>query len=326
MRRREFMTLLGGAVTAWPLAARAQQPALPVIGYLGQTSAEAYAGRLKAFRQGLGDMGYVESRNVTIEYRWEDNDNSRLPDLAADLVRRQVRVIVGGPPQAAAAKAATKTIPIVFTGAPDPVQIGFVASLSRPGGNLTGITSMGTEIGGKQLGLMHELLPSATHFGLLANPNGLVFGGPMAKDMQAAAQALGGRIEVFSAGTVNEIDSAFASLTEKRVEALFVSPSIFFTSRRLQFATLAARHAVPTVYNDRGYVEVGGLMSYGTSGAEIERQAGVYAGRILRGEKPADLPVFRASRFELVINLQTAKTLGITLPPGLLASADEVIE
>jgi putative ABC transport system substrate-binding protein len=263
---------------------------------------------------------------VAIEYRWADNQPSRWPEFAADLVRRQVSVIVGVAPMAAAAKAATTTIPIVFNGAPDPVQIGLVAGLGRPGGNLTGVTSMGTEIGGKQLSLMHELLPSAARYALLLNPTNLVFGGPMANEMQSGAAALGRQLDLLAAGTIREVDSAFASLAEKRTEALFVSPSLFFASRRVQFATLATRYAIPAIYGSREYAEVGGLMSYGTSAADDERQTGVYVGRILKGEKPANLPVLRATKFELIINLQTARTLGITVPPGLIAAADEVIE
>jgi putative ABC transport system substrate-binding protein len=324
MKRREFITLIGGAA-AWPHAVRAQQAAMPVIGYLGQTSAQAEANRLLAFRQGLSDMGYVEGRNVTIEYRWADTP-SRNRELVADLVRQQVSVIVAIAPAAAVAKAATTTIPIVFWGAPDAVQTGWVASLNRPGGNLTGITDMGTEIGGKQLGFMHDLLPLAVRYALLVNPNGLIIGGPLEKEMQSAAASLGGQVEVLTAGTIGDIDRAFASLAEKRTECLFVAPGVFFANRRVQLATLATRHAVPTIYASRDFVEVGGLMSYGSVTGVTIRQVGVYVGRILKGEKPADLPVLRASKFELVINLQTARTLGITVPPGLLAIADEVIE
>jgi putative ABC transport system substrate-binding protein len=324
MNRRNLITLIGGAAV-WPVAARAQ--AMPVIGYIGQSSAEAYASRLRGFRLGLGDTGYSEGQNVMIEYRWAGDDNRRYPELVANLVRRQVSVLVPDPPLAAvAAKAATATIPIVFRLAPDPVQVGLVNSLNKPGGNATGVTSMGTEIGGKQLSLAHQLLPSAERLALLLNSTNLVFGGPLAKEMQSAATALGSRMEVLSASTIAEIDSAFASIAAKRIEALFVSPSILFGNRRVQFASLATRYAVPTMYSSRDFVEVGGLMSYGASSEDMDRQTGVYVGRILKGTKPADLPVARASKFELVINMQTARTLGLTVPPTLLAVADEVIE
>jgi putative ABC transport system substrate-binding protein len=325
IRRRDFITIVGGAV-AWPIAARAQQAATPVIGYLGATSAEAYTNRLRSFRQGLSDTGYVEGRNVTIEYGWANSVPGRLSELAADLVRRRVSVIVGNAPAAVAAKAATKTIPIVFSGALDPVQIGLVESLNQPGGNLTGVTSMGTEIGGKQLSLMRELLPKAMHYALLLNPINLIFGGPLEKEMQSVAASFGAEVELLNARTIGEIDSVFSSLAEKRIEALFVSPSAFFEGRRVQLTTLANRYAIPTLYDRREFVEIGGLISYGTNNTEMERQVGIYAGRILRGEKPADLPVLRATKFELVINLSTAKAIGISVPSVLLALADEVIE
>jgi putative ABC transport system substrate-binding protein len=325
MRRRDFITLLGGAAAAWPAATRAQQGTVPVIGYLGSTEA-ADVVRLRSFRQGLSDAGFIEGRNVTIEYRWSEDVPGRSREQAADFVRRNVSVIVGVTPAAAAAKSLTDTIPIVFWGAPDPVQVGQVASLSRPNGNITGVTSMGTEIGGKQLSLARQLLPSAVRFALLLNPTNMVFGTPLAREMQTAATAVGARIEVFSASTITEIDGAFASIADAKIEALFVSPSIFFTNRRVQFATLATRYALPAVYAGRDFVEVGGLMSYGTDPNATYRQGGVYVGRILKGEKPGDLPVIRASNFELVINLQTARTLGLTIPPNLLAIADGVIE
>jgi putative ABC transport system substrate-binding protein len=325
VRRREFITLLGGAAAAWPLAARAQQSALPVVGYIGST-AEMDAPRLRAFRQGLDEAGYVEGRNVAVDYRGTGNIGGRGAELAAELVRRQVSVIVGVAPSAAGAKAATSTIPIVFWGSPDPVQVGLVASLNRPGGNVTGVIDMGTEIGGKQLALMHELLPAATRFALLLNPTGLVFGGPLAKEMQSVAAGLGCKLDVLTASTIGEVDSTFASLVEKRTEALFISPGVFFTNRLVQFATLASRYAIPTIYVNRAFAEVGGLMSYGSSEAEMHRQVGLYVGRILKGEKPADLPVLRPSKFELVINAGTAKALGLTVPSSLLATADEVIE
>jgi putative ABC transport system substrate-binding protein len=325
MKRREFITLLSGAAAAWPLAARAQQQAMPVVGYVGSTP-EADAPRLRAFRQGLGEAGYVEGRNVAIEYRGTGNVRGRGAELAADLVRRQASVIVGVAPSAAGAKAATSTIPIVFWGSPDPVQVGLVASLNRPGGNVTGVIDMGTEIGGKQVSLMHQLLPAATRYALLLNPNGLVFGGPLTKEMQSVAAGLGGQIDVLTASTIGEIDSTFASLAEKRTEALFISPSVFFTDRLVQLATLASRHALPAIYVNRAFPEVGGLMSYGSSEADMHRQVGLYVGRILKGEKPAELPVLRPTKFELVINAGTAKALGLTVPSNLLATADQVIE
>jgi putative ABC transport system substrate-binding protein len=324
VKRREFITLVGGA-TAWPLVARAQQLAIPVIGYIGSL-AEADVNRLRWFRQGLGEAGFVEGRNVTIEYRWTQSAPGRSQELVADLVRRQVSVIIGVSPSAAVAKAATNTIPIVFWGSPDPVQVGLVASLNRPGGNVTGVIDMGTELGGKRISLMHELLPSAVRYALLVSPNGLIIGGPLEKEMQSVANALGAQIEILTPGTIDEIDRAFAALAEKRTEALFVSPGVFYANRRVQFATLAARYAIPTLYGSRTHVEVGGLMSYSANEAEMHRQVGLYAGRILRGEKPADLPVLRPTKFELVINLGTAKALGLAVPPTLLSTADEVIE
>jgi putative ABC transport system substrate-binding protein len=325
MRRRDFISLLGGAAAAWPLTARAQRAVMPVVGYVG-TTPEADAVRLRAFRQGLGEAGYVEGRNVAIEYRGTGNVQGRGAELAADLVRRQVSVIVGTPPTAAGAKAATSAIPIVFWGAPDPVQAGLVASLNRPGGNVTGVINMGTEIGGKQLALMHEFVPAATRYALLLQPNNLVFRSPLAKEMQSAAAGLGCQLDVLTASTIGEIDSAFASFVEKRTDALFISPSVFFANRLVQFATLASRHAIPAIYVDRSFPVVGGLMSYGSSEADMLRQAGLYVGRTLKGEKPADLPVLRPTKLELVINAGTAKSIGLTVPPNLLAIADEVIE
>jgi putative tryptophan/tyrosine transport system substrate-binding protein len=321
--RREFIAGLGGAAV-WPLAARAQQ-ARPVIGYLG-SMAGADVNRLRAFRQGLGEAGFAEGRNVTIEYRETSAGDPRLPELAADLIRRHVSVIVAIPPVAARVKAVTSTIPIVFWGVVDPVQVGLVASLNRPGANVTGVISMGSEIGGKQLSLMHELLPSAVRYALLGNPDGLVIGGPMAEEMQSLAGRLGGQMEVLEAATIGEIDNTFASLAQKRTEALFVAPGTFFANRRVQFATLATRYAIPTIYPFREFVEVGGLMSYGASMTDMQRQVGLYAGRVLMGVKPADLPVLRPTKFELVINAGTAKALGLAIPPTLLAIADEVID
>jgi putative ABC transport system substrate-binding protein len=326
MRRRDFLTLLGGAAT-WPLTASAQQTAVPVIGYLSAASPETAAPLIAAFRKGLGETGYVEGRNVAIEYYFAHQDLGRLPELAADLVGRRVALIIapGSTPAALAAKAATTTIPIIFQIGGDPVQIGLVASLNRPGGNVTGIVSMTVELGAKRLDLLHELLPAAARFGVLANPNN-----PISKslimDAQAAASTIGREIEALSAGTNREIDAAFATLLQKRTDALLVSPDTLFLDRRVQLVTLAARHAVPTIYPYREHAEIGGLMSYGVNTTEIYRLVGLYTGRILKGEKPGELPVIQAAKFELIINLQSARTIGLDVPPALLARADEVIE
>ncbi len=300
---------------------------MPVVGYLYAGSPEPSAIQVAAFRKGLSETGYVEGRNVAIEFRWAHNEIDRLPELAADLVRRRVAVIVtpGSVTPALAAKAATTTIPIVFSSGADPVQSGLVASLNRPGGNVTGFSTMSNEIGAKRLGLLHELLPGAARFAVLVNPNS-----PTAelqiKDAQAAASTIGRQVEILYAGTNSEIDTAFASLVQKRADALLVSSEGFFTNRRVQLVTLAARHAVPAIYHVREFAEAGGLMSYGPSQTDQWRQVGIYVGRILKGEKPADLPVMRPTKFEFIINLQTARLLGITVPPTLLAIADEVIE
>jgi putative ABC transport system substrate-binding protein len=331
MRRREFITLLGGAAVAlslpWPPAAHAQQPAMPVVGFLEAGSPEPSAGRVAAFRRGLSETGFVEGKNVTIEFRWAYNDNNRLPELAADLVRRRVAVIaaVSTAAPGLAAKAATSTIPIVFQTGSDPVKDGLVLSLNRPGGNVTGLTSMNMELMPKRLGLLHELIPGAARFAVLVNPSNPAAESVTA-DMQAAAASIGRPIEVLTAGTSGEIDTAFARLLQKRADALLVSPDALFESRFVQIVTLATRHAVPAISNNRAFAEAGGLMSYGTSLNDQLRQTGIYTGRILKGEKPADLPVMRATRFEFIINLQTAKILGVDLPPALLAQADEVIE
>jgi ABC-type uncharacterized transport system substrate-binding protein len=324
--RREFIALLGSGVTGWPIAARAQQAAMPVIGYLDGGSPETSAHIVAAFRKGLSESGYVEGRDVVIEYRWAEANYDRMPALAADLARRQVAVIVAmGTPSAFAAKAATTAIPIVFGGGVDPVQAGLVSSLSQPGGNVTGVTSMNAEIEAKRLGLLYELLPRATRFAVLVNPNN-----PLAesdiKGAQASAVAIGRQIEILTATTNREIDAAFASLVQKRADALLIGPDVFFTNRRVQLATLAVRHAVPAIYAFREFAEAGGLMSYGTSGTDRDSQVGVYTGRILKGEKPENLPILRPTKFEFVINLQTARMLGLDVPPTLLARADEVIE
>ena len=327
MRRRNFISLVGGAV-AWPLASRAQQPAMPVIGFLRPGSPEPNAHLVAAFRRGLDETGYVEGRNVSVEYRWAHNDDDRLPELAADLVRLRVSVIVapGSTTAAVAAKSATKTIPIVFSGGGDPVQTGLVASLNRPGGNVTGVSSMSGDLGAKRLGLLQELVPRAERFVLLVNPNN-PFAEAYVTDVRTAAAAIGRRqIEVLTASTSHDIDIAFATLVKGRADALLIGPDPLFVSRRLQLATLATRHAVPAIYPFREDAEAGGLMSYGPSNTDLVRQAGIYTGRVLKGEKPADMPILRATRFDLIINLTTAKALGLEVPPTLLARADEVID
>ena len=327
IRRRDFITLLGGAAAAWPLAARAQQPAVPVIGYLYSGTPEASASWVAAFRKGLSESGFSEGHNVAIEYRWAYNDPARLPELAADLVRRRVAVIVtpGIAASVLAAKDATTTIPIVFRTGGDPIELGFVASLNQPGGNVTGINTMSLEIGAKRVGLLHELLPHAERFAVLLNPND-----PNAdhytKDMQAAASTIGWQIEFLGASNIREIDLAFANLAQKRLDALLVVPQGLLFNRRVQIVTQVTRYALPAVYPNREFAEIGGLMSYGPNSADEFRLTGVYTGRILKGEKPGDLPVLRTSTFELVINLQTARIFGIAIPPSLLAIADEAIE
>jgi ABC-type uncharacterized transport system substrate-binding protein len=326
VKRREFIALLGGAAAAWPLAARAQQH-VPVIGFLEIRSAETIAERLRAFRQGLKETGYVEGENVAIDYRWAEQID-RLPELAADLVRRKVAVIVtpAGFGTAMAAKAATTTIPIVFNVGDDPVRRGLVASLARPGGNLTGTNFFGAELGAKRLELLRELVPAATHVAVLVNPADVANTETTLRDVEAAAHAMGLQIQVLNASTTREIDSAFATVVRERPDALFVGPGAFFTGRRIQLANLAARSGVPAIYPVRDNVEAGGLMSYGTSLMDAYRQVGVYAGRILKGAKPADLPVVQSSKFEVVINASTARMLGISVPDKLLVAADEVIE
>jgi putative ABC transport system substrate-binding protein len=325
MKRRQFIAGLGGAA-AWPLAARAQQPAMPVIGVLNATSSVGYARELVAFRQGLNESGYVEGRNVAIEYRSAEGQYDRLPSLAADLVRRRVSVIatIGGIPSALAAKSATTTIPIVFEVGVDPVEMGLIVSLSRPGGNITGVTNLNVELGPKKLELLHELIPTATIIGLLvnpANPNIEI----VSKDMQVAARALDVEVDVLHASTDREIDDVFASLIRSRARSLVINPDPFFVSRMEQLVVLTVRYAMPTIYN-REFAAAGGLIGYGASSTDAYRLVGVYTGRVLGGAKPADLPVQQSTRVELVINLKTAKTLGITFPTGLLVRAEEVIE
>jgi len=327
LRRREFITLLGGAAITWPIAARAQQPAMPVIGFLNNTSPEANADLLRAFRQGLKETGFVEGENVAVDYRWADNQLDRLPALATDLAHRRVAVIVttGGNTAASAAKAATTTIPIAFVVGEDPVRVGLVASLARPGGNLTGINFLTAELGAKRLGLLRELMPAATRVAVLVNPVG-----PNAettvKDVEPAGRATGLQIQFLNASTSGEINSAFATIVRERPDTLLVAADPFFTSRRSQMVQLAAHHSVPAIYSGRQFPEIGGLMSYGASLTDALRQVGVYAGRILKGAKPVDLPVVQSTKFELVINTETARMLGLEIPPALLARADEVIE
>jgi putative ABC transport system substrate-binding protein len=327
MRRREFIAFVGSAATVWPLGASAQQTVIPVIGYLSQGAPEANAYLLTAFRKGLSEGGYAEGKNLAIEYRWAHNDLARLPELATELVSRRVAVIVtvAGTSATLAAKAATTTIPIIFTTGSDPVQIGLVASLNRPGGNVTGINAMQVEAQEKRLGLLHELLPATTRFAVLTNPRNPMTDA-LLTNTRAAAASISGHVEVFAVNTIRDIDTAFASLGQHPVGLLLVSPDPLFDSRRAQLVTLSARHAVPAIYPFREYVEAGGLMSYGTNFLDIARLAGTYTARVLKGEKPADLPVFRATKFEFVLNLQTARMIGITVPAMLLSSADEVIE
>jgi putative tryptophan/tyrosine transport system substrate-binding protein len=327
MKRREFITLLGGAA-AWPLAAGAQQPAMPVIGLLDNRAAETTADRLRGFHRGLRESGYVEGESVSIVYRWADGDNRRLPELAADLIRRQVAVIAatGGTPTALAAKAATATIPIVFAVPEDPVGLGLVASLPRPGGNLTGVNFFNAEVAAKRLELMRELVPSAKRVAVLVNPTNAANMEANLRQLQPAAETLGAEIEVVRAASSREIDAAFAAMARERPDMLFVMGDALFNSRRLQLAMLAARHMLPASYASRDYPVSGGLMSYGTDVTDAFRQVGFYVGRILKGARPADLPAVQAAKFQLVINAQTARLLDLTVPPQLLARADEVIE
>jgi putative ABC transport system substrate-binding protein len=327
LKRRDFITLLGGAAAAWPLAARAQQPAPPVVGFLGSETADLWESRVRAFRKGLSETGYDEGRNVVIEYRWANGRYDQLPALAADLVRRPVTVIaaLGGVPSARAARLATATIPIVFYIGGDPVEVGLVASLNRPGGNLTGLTTLNVEVGPKRLEALHELVPSATTFALLVNPTN-PDSGVLSKDAEQAAHALGLQLRVLQASGEQDFEAVFASLNQLGAGGLIVGIDPFLGGRSEQIAALAARYKVPVIWNNREYPEVGGLMSYGSNRIDQYRLAGGYTGRILKGEKPADLPIQQATRIELVVNLKAAKALGIDVPPSLLIRADEVIE
>jgi putative tryptophan/tyrosine transport system substrate-binding protein len=327
MQRREFIAGLVAAA-AWRQAAWAQQARTPAIGFLGPDSPAMLGGRLRAFHQGLGEAGYVEGRNVAIEYRWAENDNDRIPDLVADLVRHGVDVIAtpGSTAGAIAAKALTRTVPIVFATGADPVRNGLVASLSRPGGNLTGVTLLGVEIGQKQLQLLHEVLPSATTMALLVNPTNASIAGTTTKELQAAARTLGLELYVVNAGAERDFDAVFASLARLRPGGLIIAPDIFFGSRLSQLGALTLQHGVPAIHQFRAFAVAGGLMSYGTDVADAFRLAGVYTGRILKGEKPTDLPVQQSTKIELLINVKTAKALGLVIPETLLATADAVIQ
>jgi len=327
MRRREFITLLGGTAATWPLAARAQQPTMPVIGFLGPTSPDVFSDRIRGFHRGLKETGYVEGENLTIAYRWAEGQFDRLPALAAELVRRQVAVIAAGAISAAfAAKAATTTIPILFVIPEDPVGLGLVASLARPGGNMTGVNLLAAEVVAKRLELLRALIPGAARVAVLINPADAKTSESTLRDVDTAARAIGLQIQVARARTIGEVDAAFAAFGRERPDALFLGADPFFTSRRIQLANLASRHAIPMTSATREITDVSGLMSYGANIPDAWHQVGAYTGRILKGAKPADLPVVQATKLELVINAQTARILGLTVPTSLLATADEVIE
>jgi putative ABC transport system substrate-binding protein len=328
MRRREFIGLVGGVAITWPLASRAQQRAIPVIGYLGAQSPELWASRVRAFRQGLNETGYIEGQNVAIEYRWAEGHYDRYPAFVAEFIANDVTLIVaaGSTPAIVAAKAATATIPIVFLTAADPVQAGFVSSLNRPGGNLTGVTALSLELTSKQLELLHEFVPTAKVVGLLLNPTNPVLAEAQSKDMPATARRLGLELPILHARSEAEFDSVFASLVQLRAGGLVIGGETLFTTGSEKLAALSLRHAMPAIYQFREFAAAGGLISYGASLLDAHRLTGVYAGQILRGEKPADFPVQQATKLELVINLKAAKTLGLTVPPSLLARADEVVE
>jgi putative tryptophan/tyrosine transport system substrate-binding protein len=327
VKRREFVALLGGTATVWPLAAHAQQPAIPVIAYFSSSTPEGFSGNLRALRQGLKESGYVEGENLAIEYRWAENEAERLPELAADLVRRQVKVIVTiGPPASMAAGNVTTTIPIVFAVSEDPVRLGLVASLARPGGNATGVNFFSAELAAKRLELLRQLVPTAKRLAVLLNPAEPTVAAANLRDLERAAGVMAVQIRIFNASTIAEIHTAFTALASERSDALFISGGPFFFNRLVQIAHLATRHAVPAIASPRAYPEAGGMMSYGTSLSDAHRQAGVYVGRILKGAKPADLPVVQLTKFELVINASAATILGLTVPDKLLALADEVIQ
>ena len=325
MQRRDFITLVSGAVVAWPLVVRAQQAAMPVIGFLNSASPDVFADLVHAFTQGLAETGYVEGRNVAIDYRWAENHYDRLPELAADLVRRQVAVIVANPPAVLPAKAATSTIPIVFVSALNPVEVGLVASLSRPGGNVTGVSTLNVELLRKRVELLRELIPTATVIGALINPT-TPAAATQLKDLQEAGRNLGLQIQVMQASSESDLDLAFTRLSQLRAVGLVIAGDPFFTSRSDRLAALALRHGMPAIFQFRQFAAAGGLMSYGGSFTEGNRLAGIYTGRILKGEKPADLPVQQSTKVELIINLKTAKTLGLKVPNTLIGRADEVIE
>jgi putative ABC transport system substrate-binding protein len=327
MRRREFVTLLGGAAVAWPLAARAQQPAMPTIAWLDSQSRESTREAIPAFQQGLAETGYVEGRNVVIEYHWVEGNHDRLQAFATDLVRRHVAVIAAvTTPSALAAKAATQTIPVVFRIGSDPVELGLVAGFNRPAGNVTGVALLAADITAKRLGVLHELVPTVASIAMLINPDNPIYAQAETRDLQSAARGLGVRVLVLNGGTESDIAAGFASLAEQRAGALLISADTFFYAARDQIISLAAHYAIPTMFFESASVTAGGLLSYGPDLLAGNHQVGLYAGRILRGEKPADLPVARTTKFELAINLKTAKTLGLTMPPTILAMADRVIE